>query len=106
MIESHFFTKKELQQILSDTINKTLGEVDKNNVFEKTKKHPKITGIAGDVVEQSVLGYPPDRAQRPDLDVDGILTELKTTGIRLKKKKSKTYYEAKELKKKKKDKGR
>lgn len=96
MIESHFFTKKNLQQILSDTINKTLGEVDKNNVFEKTKKHPKITGIAGDVVEQSVLGYPPDRAQRPDLDVDGILTELKTTGIRLKTKKSKTYYEAKE----------
>ncbi len=96
MIKSHFFTKKELQKILSDTVNKTLGEIDKNNVFEKTKKHPKITGIAGDVIEQSVLGYPPDRAQRPDLDVDGVLTELKTTGIRLKKTKSSTYYEAKE----------
>lgn len=38
-------------------VNKTLGQVDVNNVFARTITHPKITGIAGDVVEQSILGY-------------------------------------------------
>lgn len=38
-------------------MNKTLGQVDVNNVFARTITHPKITGIAGDVVEQSILGY-------------------------------------------------
>ena len=92
---SHFFHKKDLVHILEACLNKTLGEVDKNHVFDKTKKHPKITGIAGDVVEQSILGYPADSKQEPDLDIDGIKTELKTTGIRYSKK-EKNKYEAKE----------
>lgn len=92
---SHFFHKKDLVHILEACLNKTLGEVDKNHVFDKTKKHPKITGIAGDVVEQSILGYPADTKQEPDLDIDGIKTELKTTGIRYSKK-EKNKYEAKE----------
>lgn len=82
---SHFFKRAELETILFAVKDKTLGEVDKNHVFDKTKTNPKITGIAGDVIEQSVLGYPADQAQRPDLDVDGVPTELKTTGMRRKK---------------------
>lgn len=94
--KSHFFHKNELVDILNETIDKTFGEVDKNNVFSKTIGKPKITGIAGDVVEQSVLGYPADQDQRPDLDVDGILTELKTTGMRMKCDGNRRYFEAKE----------
>ena len=86
MSNYHFFHRKELEEILEECLNKTLGEVDKNNVFDRTKIHPKITGIAGDVIEQSVLGYPPDTRQEPDLDVDGVKTELKTTGIKFKNK--------------------
>lgn len=91
----NLFTRKMLEKILENALGKTLGQVDKNNVFEKTKKHPKITGIAGDVIEQSVLGYPADSYQTPDLLVDGVDIELKTTGIR-KSKKVGINYEAKE----------
>lgn len=94
-MKGHFFRKQELERLLEDALNKTLGQVDKNNVFDRTKTNPKITGIAGDVIEQSVLGFPADNKQRPDLDVEGIDIELKTTGIRLSKKNSKQY-EAKE----------
>ena len=82
MGNSHFFHKDDLIRLLDSIENKTLGSVDKKNVFARTVENPKITGIAGDVIEQSVLGYPADRDQRPDLNVDGILVELKTTGIR------------------------
>lgn len=91
----HFFHKEDLVRRLDMCLNQTLGEVDCNNVFAKTKNNPKITGIAGDVIEQSVLGYPADNKQEPDLNIDGVKTELKTTGIRLSKK-QKNKYEAKE----------
>lgn len=82
MDNSHFFHKEDLIRILENVLNKTLGEVDSKNVFARTIEHPKITGIAGDVIEQSVLGYPADSEQRPDLNVDGVMVELKTTGMR------------------------
>lgn len=94
-MKGHFFEKDKLVKILDNTLNKTLGEIDCNNVFDKTIDKPKITGIAGDVIEQSVLGLPADNKQRPDLDIEGVDTELKTTGIRLSKKRSNAY-EAKE----------
>lgn len=96
MHDSHFFRRDELVSILNATVDKTLGEVDKNHVFDKTKTNPKVTGIAGDVIEQSVLGYPPDSNQRPDLDVDDVPTELKTTGMRRKFESNRWIYEAKE----------
>ena len=70
--------------------------MDVNNVFARTITHPKITGIAGDVIEQSVLGYSADSDKNPDLLVDGVPTELKTTGIRKPKKTGGFMYEAKE----------
>ena len=76
------FSMEEIVAILEAAIGKTLGEVDVNHVFDKTIAHPKITGIAGDVVEQSVLGFGPDNLSEPDIEVDGVLVELKTTGIR------------------------
>lgn len=92
---NHFFHKKDLIQILDNIINKTLGEVDSKGVFKRTIENPKITGIAGDVIEQSVLGYKPNTKQEPDLIVDDKKVELKTLGIR-KSKKDKGKYEAKE----------
>lgn len=92
----HAFTRSELETILDLCLQKTLGEVDVNGVFRKTEKNPKITGIAGMVIEQSVLGYPPDIRQEPDLVVDGEHVELKTTGIRHAKKTETAAYEAKE----------
>lgn len=93
---SHLFTKHELVRILDACLNKTLGEVDINHVFDKTKTSPKIKGIAGDVIEQSVLGYPADNRQEPDLVVDGEYVELKTTGIEYEKKGQPFTYKAKE----------
>ena len=87
----HAFRKTELIHLLETVLNKTLGEVDTNHVFDKTIGKPKITGIAGDVIEQSVLGFPADNKQRPDLYVDGVDIELKTTGIRYTKKGKKQY---------------
>lgn len=94
-IEKHNFTKAELIAILDACIDKTLGEVDKNHVFERTKTMPKITGIAGDVIEQSVLGYPANPSNEPDLIVDSDKVELKTTGIKYSKDSS-SGFEAKE----------
>lgn len=80
-LDSYKISKKELEKILKNCKGKTLGEVDTKNVFEKTKTKPKITGIAGDVIEQSVIGYPANSNQSPDLFVDGVYVELKTTGL-------------------------
>lgn len=77
--------RAELEKRLNHIVNKTLGEVDEKNVFDKTIDKPKITGIAGDVIEQSVLGYPANSDQEPDIMVDGIPIEVKTTGIRYNK---------------------
>lgn len=95
--DDHLFTRDKIIGLLEECMGKTLGEVDKNHVFDKTKTNPKITGIAGDVVEQSILGYKPDRDPRPDILIDDIPTEVKTTGIRYSKKKGQEgTYEAKE----------
>lgn len=91
------FTYDELTKLLDAVVGKTLGEVDKNHVFDKTKTNPKITGIAGDVIEQSVLGYRANSNNHPDILVDGTKVEVKTTGIRFSKDKgSDALYEAKE----------
>ena len=89
------YSHDELVAVLEAAMGKTLGEVDINHVFDKTITHPKITGIAGDVVEQSILGFDADSKAEPDIDVDGELVELKTTGIRREKTDSKSF-EAKE----------
>ena len=81
------FTKAEVYAILERAKGKTLGEVDSSHQFNRTKKSDKITGIAGDVIEQSVFGYQRDSKQECDIEIDGVLTELKTTGVRIPKSK-------------------
>ena len=93
--KAHAFSKNELVRIFDQCLGKTLGQVDRKGVFRRTEDKPKITGIAGMVIEQSVLGYAADSRQEADLEVDGKAVELKTTGMRL----TKTVppvYEAKE----------
>ena len=80
-LQEEKFTHEGLVELLNKIVGKTLGEVDKKHVFDKTKSNPKITGIAGDVVEQSVLGYNANSKKRPDILVDGKTVEVKTTGI-------------------------
>lgn len=79
------YTKAYVNQLLEGVKGKTLGEVDKSHQFARTEKSPKITGIAGDVIEQSVFGYKRDSKQECDIEIDGVLTELKTTGVRIPK---------------------
>lgn len=91
----HVFTYEDLHTRFTAIKGKTLGEIDKNNVFKKTETNPKITGIAGDVIEQSVLDYPADTKNQPDLTVEGDEVELKCTGLK-RAKKGKYALEAKE----------
>ncbi len=85
-------TRAEVRGILDPRIGKTLGEVDSKDLFFKVDPDrnpdfkPKIKGMPGDIVEQSVFGYPPDSEQRPDLLIDDVEVELKTTGLRESKK--------------------
>lgn len=94
-MEPHKISRFELVNLLEATVSRTLKEVDSQNVFKRTINNPKITGIAGDVIEQSVLGYTPNNSQLPDLIVDGVDVEVKTTGLR-RSKKNRSALEAKE----------
>lgn len=79
------YTKEYVYRLLEGVKGKTLGEVDSSCQFSRTLKSEKITGIAGDVIEQSVFGYERDSKQECDIEIDGLLTELKTTGVRVPK---------------------
>lgn len=79
------YTKAYVYNLLEGVKGKTLGEVDSSHQFARTLKSDKITGIAGDVIEQSVFGYERDSKQECDIEIDGVLTELKTTGVRVSK---------------------
>ena len=67
-------------------MGKTLEQIDTKGILASVEKHKLQKGIAGAIIEQCVLGYPPDNAQRADLivkeDGNSIPTELKTTGIK------------------------
>lgn len=76
------FIRRPLVAHLDACEGKTLGELDINHVFRKTLDHPKVTGIAGDVVEQSVLYLRQNPKQEPDIVVDDVKYEVKTTGVR------------------------
>jgi len=74
------YTSEFVYQLLEGVKGRTLGDVDKSHQFARTERSEKITGIAGDVIEQSVFGYERDSNQECDIEIDGVLTELKTTG--------------------------
>ncbi|WP_308620716.1 MutH/Sau3AI family endonuclease [uncultured Desulfovibrio sp.] len=77
------YTRQEIITLLESILGKTLGEIDSAHIFDKrTQDAPKITGIAGAVIETSVFGYPPNSSREADLLIDGIPVELKTIGVR------------------------
>lgn len=80
--EGNSFRRKPLVVHLESCEGKTLGDLDVNDVFLTTVGVPKKTGIAGDVIEQSVLGLAQNPKQEPDIVVDGVQYEVKTTGVR------------------------
>ena len=66
------FTKGQIYSILQAATGKKLGEVDKSCQFKRALSSKKITGIAGDVIEQSVFGYARDSDQECDIEIDGV----------------------------------
>ena len=94
---TRIFTGKQVDDLLKATIGKTLLEIDKAQLFAHHEGRDKVKGIAGDIIEESVLGCKKDSKQEPDILVDGVLTELKTTGLVKPKKTDSPYvYECKE----------
>jgi len=65
------YTKAFVHALLEGVKGKTLGDVDKSHQFARTEKSEKITGIAGDVIEQSVFGY--ERGSKQECDIMQIL---------------------------------
>lgn len=88
---SRVFTREQVDALLSATIGQTLEAVDKAGLFKLHAGREKVKGIAGDIIEVSVLGCNKDSLQEPDIIVDGELTEIKTTGM-VKPKKSDSPY--------------
>ena len=94
---SRIFTKEQVDCLLMSAVGKTLLQVDSKGLFKHHEGRDKVKGIAGDIIEMSVLGCKRDSKQGPDILVDGIETEIKTTGvIKPKKKDSPFVYECKE----------
>ncbi len=94
---TRIFTRQQIEDLLTATIGKTLLQVDNAKLFAHHEGRDKVKGIAGDIIEESVLGCKKDSKQEPDIMVDGVLTEIKTTGMIEPKKKDSIYvYECKE----------
>ena len=93
------FTRESVEALLNAAKGKTLGEVDKCGIIEeayKARNDKVVRGIAGDVIEVSVLGCKRDSYPEPDILVDNVRTELKTTGVQKPKRTEGREYEAKE----------
>lgn len=95
----HIYDKQNLVTRFDAIIGKALEAIDNIGVFEHVQDFNRQKGVVGTIIEQCVLGYPPDSKQEPDLIVvDGaeqIKTELKSTGMVLKSE-PKKHYVAKE----------
>ena len=96
----HIYSKADLINRFDAIMNKTLGEIDDLGILSRAREYVLQKGIAGTIIEQCVLRYPPDSNQKPDLIVvDGDTrtpTELKTTGVRTSRAGGRQHYIAKE----------
>ena len=59
-LSNRVFTREKVEELLSAAMGKTLLEVDASGQFASHVGHTKVTGIAGDVIEVSVLGCQKD----------------------------------------------
>ncbi len=81
--DGHIWNEMELTKTLDDIVDKTLGELNQAYFDDKKKKRQdKVTGVAGTIIEESVLKYRPNNDRGCDITVDGVKYEVKTTGIR------------------------
>lgn len=55
IMADNVFSVEEVLELLDLIVGKNLGEVNRNIVIYKTENNPNITGIIGDVIEQSVF---------------------------------------------------
>lgn len=99
MPEIHSYDKDDVIRRLEFYLGQVFGEIDDRGLFKHVQQFKLQKGIAGHVVEQCIFGYAPDSKQEADLVIsdDGVdvRTELKTTGM-IVKKDPKEHYEAKE----------
>lgn len=80
MNKKNNFTKKEVEELLENVIGKKIGDVDTKGLFlEPSAKTNK--GIVGNIVEQCIFNKDPDNDPTPDILIDGIETEIKSTGL-------------------------
>lgn len=94
---SRIFTSNQIDRILKEVIGKTLLQVDKAGIFQQHAGSEKVTGIAGHIIEASVLGCKIDSKQEADILIDDIPHEVKTTGMVKPKRSDSPYiYECKE----------
>ena len=81
----HRYEKTYLINKFDRILGYTLEEIDQIGFFNRIQVYALQKGVAGSLIEQSVLGYAADSKQEADLIVvDGnkeIKTELKTTGM-------------------------
>lgn len=81
----HIYDKQDLITRFEAITGKSLESIDNIGLFNHVQDFNLQKGVVGTVIEQCVLGYPPDSKQEPDLIViDGteqIKTELKSTGM-------------------------
>lgn len=91
------FTSEEVNNKLSSVIGKTLLEADYAELFKLYAGKEKVTGIAGQIIEASVLGCKLDSKQEADILIDDVPYEVKTTGmVKPRDKESTLKYECKE----------
>lgn len=94
---SRFFSREKIESLLSAVTGKTLLQVDKAKLFELYAGKEKVTGIAGQIIEASVLGCKLDSKQEADILIDDVPHEIKTTGMVKPKSSDSPYkYECKE----------
>ena len=102
IMAEHRYTKADLIRRFDGILGKKFGEIDSTGLFEHVlhKDFKLQKDIAGSVIEQSVLGYPPDSKQEADLVVtengNDASTELKVTGMRISKDGENAHFVAKE----------
>lgn len=89
---SRFFTREQVISLLNAAMGKTLLEVDSRHLFIQYEKENKVTGIAGNIVEQSILGCKQDNRQDVDIYIDNVGYEVKTTGMVVPKNTTSPYY--------------
>ena len=66
---SHRYTAEGIRERFTAAIGKTTGELDTKGILSGSTAY-KNKGRIGAVIEQSVLGYPADNRQEPDLVID------------------------------------